>query len=612
MKSKFARLQSILLLIVSMSLFLGNQSWAETTTINQEKAKLVGKFAKYVTWPSNAIKAEFVIGVYRDDEKHEYFSNYFKNRVVKGKNISVRMVETINEAKKTNILYISAKEKGFLTLAHFQMNGSNVLMMTEDSNERYKTMVDISYNQQQSKLIFRINDSNIINTPLQVPDISVLLNEKDDELAFNDNSTNSQDASQTLNSTNSQVPVQNEFAIQNQLEQQKNTLSQLNQQLSQNKEQYDLQLAEEAKQLKIAKAQNAKNNKQLKEQKAKLRTLERKLKAQKSQMKADNQAATAGNDQTKEQELAIATLKEQLKKQEEATTNSEIQLATIIKKYENESSSGFQILFFIFLIIAIVALAIAYLMWKKAQNVLSQPQPRIEPVIPVVDKKSLLLPVREAQLIKSENFAALGYIATDITYAVGLALSDLQDGLVNAGDTKNSTTLKPIVTLLENFNTIAADQDDTDVQTFDLIAYMKNMMMLYNFEFEQSDIIYNYSGESQLTIKSVPSYIALILLNLINNSLKHAFDNNGNGIINLEVNKSDDGGATITYSDNGKGMCKDTLEQVFIPFFTTQEERGYVGVGMTTTQELIKNKLSGNIKLESQEGKGTKVILTLP
>ncbi len=603
MKSKFARLQSILLLIVSMSLFLGNQSWAETTTINQEQAKLVGKFAKYVTWPSDAIKTEFVIGVYRDDEKHEYFSNYFKNRVVKGKNISVRMVETVNEAKKTNILYISAKEKGFLTIAHFQMSGSSVLMMTEDSNERYKTMVDISYNQQQSKLIFRINDSNILNTPLQVPDISVLLNEKNDELAFNDSSASS---------TNSQVPVQNEFAIQNQLEQQKNTLSQLNQQLSLNKEEHDLQLAKEAEKLKIAKAQNAKNNKQLKEQKSKLRALERKLKAQKSQMKADNQAATAGNDQTKEQELAIATLKEELKKQEEATANSEIQLATIIKKHEDESSSGFQILFFIFLIIAIVALVIAYLMWKKAQDVLSQPQPRIEPVIPVVDKKSALLPVREAQLIKSENFAALGYIATDITYAVGLALSDLQDELVSAGDTKNSTTLKPIVTLLENFNTIAADQDDTDVQTFDLIAYMRNMMMLYNFEFEQSDIIYNYSGESQLTIKSVPSYIALVLLNLINNSLKHAFDNNGNGIINLDVKKSANGGATITYSDDGKGMNKDTLEKVFTPFFTTQEKREYVGVGMTTTHELIKNKLSGDIKLESQEGKGTKVIITLP
>ena len=146
----------------------------------------------------------------------------------------------------------------------------------------------------------------------------------------------------------------------------------------------------------------------------------------------------------------------------------------------------------------------------------------------------------------------------------------------------------------DTFNLIAADQDDTSPQSFDVIAYIQKMMMLYEFEFSQSDIVYNYSGEKALNIKSVPSYIALILLNIVNNSLKHGFNNNGNGKIALKVEKGLKGGARITYSDDGKGMNKSTLDKVFEPFFTTRSDRGYVGGGMSTTYDVIKNKLNGD------------------
>nr|WP_274620465.1 ATP-binding protein [Colwellia maritima] len=119
-------------------------------------------------------------------------------------------------------------------------------------------------------------------------------------------------------------------------------------------------------------------------------------------------------------------------------------------------------------------------------------------------------------------------------------------------------------------------------------------------------------GEQKLSIRSVPSFIALALLNLINNSLKHGFDNTGNGKITLTVEKGAKNGAKITYKDDGKGMDKTVLKQVFTPFFTTRKDRGYVGVGMSTTHDLIKNKLGGDIKIESQVGKGTTVIITLP
>ncbi len=69
---------------------------------------------------------------------------------------------------------------------------------------------------------------------------------------------------------------------------------------------------------------------------------------------------------------------------------------------------------------------------------------------------------------------------------------------------------------------------------------------------------------------------------------------------------------TIEIEDNGPGINEATRRRIFEPFFTTRNDRGYVGVGMSTTYDLIKNKLAGDISIESQEGKGTTVTITLP
>ena len=386
-----------------------------------------------------------------------------------------------------------------------------------------------------------------------------------------------------------------------------------------NSEKYYAALQEQAERLKTAQQEDAKKSQEIKSKNQQLERLETQLQAQTKQLEASKQSVKAVDEGSNvEQDTAIIALTEELKvKNEELQTqNDELQKQNNIKNdsvikltkevEDSKGQSSFQTLFYIFLIIAIIALVAAVMMWKKAKDA------ALQTPLPSKNEKNPLLPVREEQLIKSENFAALGYIATDITYAVGLSLDDLQVQLETTGDAKNATALKPVVTLLESFNLIAADQDDTKIQSFDVIAYTQKMLMLYDFEFSQSDIVYSYSGERELTIKSVPSYVALILLNIINNSLKHGFDNNGNGKIALKIEKGNKGGAKITYSDDGKGMSKAVIGQVFDPFFTTQSSRGYVGVGMSTTYDLVKKKLAGDIKIDSQEGKGTTVTITLP
>ena len=65
----------------------------------------------------------------------------------------------------------------------------------------------------------------------------------------------------------------------------------------------------------------------------------------------------------------------------------------------------------------------------------------------------------------------------------------------------------------------------------------------------------------------------------------------------------------ITIADTGPGISADARQQIFEPFFTTKA-RG-TGLGLTVARRIIEEH-KGAIKIESNEGKGTRFIITLP
>ena len=58
----------------------------------------------------------------------------------------------------------------------------------------------------------------------------------------------------------------------------------------------------------------------------------------------------------------------------------------------------------------------------------------------------------------------------------------------------------------------------------------------------------------------------------------------------------------ITITDNGTGIDKDKLDQIFIPFFTTKKEGS--GIGLALAQQIMQLH-GGKIKVASKAGRGT-------
>jgi signal transduction histidine kinase len=65
----------------------------------------------------------------------------------------------------------------------------------------------------------------------------------------------------------------------------------------------------------------------------------------------------------------------------------------------------------------------------------------------------------------------------------------------------------------------------------------------------------------------------------------------------------------VSISDTGRGIPSHILSKVFDPFFTTKAKG--VGLGLSISYQIIK-KHGGTIRVESQEGKGTTFLITLP
>jgi two-component system NtrC family sensor kinase len=98
-----------------------------------------------------------------------------------------------------------------------------------------------------------------------------------------------------------------------------------------------------------------------------------------------------------------------------------------------------------------------------------------------------------------------------------------------------------------------------------------------------------------------------VMLNLFKNA-KEAMPKGGT----LFVRTSREGNKVLIHiKDTGIGIPEEIRDKIFDAFFTTKQKVKGVGLGLSVCYGIIKDH-SGEIRVESEEGKGTTFIISLP
>jgi two-component system NtrC family sensor kinase len=67
----------------------------------------------------------------------------------------------------------------------------------------------------------------------------------------------------------------------------------------------------------------------------------------------------------------------------------------------------------------------------------------------------------------------------------------------------------------------------------------------------------------------------------------------------------------LRFSDNCSGIAPENLDKIFDPFFTTGSDDARTGLGLPIVQRIV-SEYGGEIRVQSQHGKGTTFYVTLP
>ncbi|MBN20422.1 MAG: histidine kinase [Bdellovibrionaceae bacterium] len=153
---------------------------------------------------------------------------------------------------------------------------------------------------------------------------------------------------------------------------------------------------------------------------------------------------------------------------------------------------------------------------------------------------------------------------------------------------------------------VFSHMDESETQEVQINDCIDSTLKVVWNELKYKVEVHRSLGELE-TVECNTSQINQVLMNLFVNA-GHAIEKKGNLWIET---KMENGEILISVRDDGSGISKEHLKEIFNPFFTTKEVGSGTGLGLSISHGIIQ-KYGGTIEVESKEGEGTCFKIRLP
>lgn len=128
----------------------------------------VYNFMKYIEWPENQSKGDFVLGVYGDSPILKELSVLSSTKKLKGRNIVVKIINKPDEAAMCQLLYIPSSKSSALKQLKETLNGKPILLVGEREGLAKKGTALSFCTLEDDALKFDINKKEIEQRQLKI------------------------------------------------------------------------------------------------------------------------------------------------------------------------------------------------------------------------------------------------------------------------------------------------------------------------------------------------------------------------------------------------------------------------------------------------------------
>jgi C4-dicarboxylate-specific signal transduction histidine kinase len=246
----------------------------------------------------------------------------------------------------------------------------------------------------------------------------------------------------------------------------------------------------------------------------------------------------------------------------------------------------------------------------------------------------------QGELVEAEKMASLGRLVAGVAHEVNTplgvgvtAVSYLRAQLAAVkaklhgllGPDEADRVLAPIeqagemtennlqraAALVKTFKQVAVDQANPERRTIVLRDYLDATLQSLRPRLKPSGLQVELDCDPALAWTGRPDALYQVVVNLVMNSLAHAYPEGATGTLRIAA-EAVEGGVRLTYRDDGAGMPADVAARAFEPFFTTRRGTGGTGLGLHIVWNLVTQALGGKIALATAPGEGARFTITLP
>ena len=168
--------------------------------------------------------------------------------------------------------------------------------------------------------------------------------------------------------------------------------------------------------------------------------------------------------------------------------------------------------------------------------------------------------------------------------------------------------LSQMVEELLDFSRIQDNRLTLQMDTIDIIAELTETVLIYQERARFLGITLNYYEPEMVPfVYGDKNRLRQVFINIVDNAIKYSDKGDTVSVEAYEQNNE----ICISVSDTGMGISKEDLPKIKTKFFKANHTRRGSGIGLAVADEII-SRHNGTLTINSEEGIGTTVMITLP